>query len=228
MGLAYAPIAAMLRDSVQHDGDALRTSLDPSAIAALGSVAPALLTRRPASGNAVFPGPIVRRAPALLRRPRHGRAGPRRHRRSPLVRPGHARRHHLPRSQPGLPACSVRPDLPDRRARPAAPAAALAVELDRTGRFERIELQRFDRDETARWSPRSRGTEPSAAQASTASTPGRRQRVLRRGAARWREVRDRRRGLPTTVRATLTGGRGRAGRRSARPPHRVRRGPIRR
>jgi len=56
---------------------------------------------------------------------------------------------------------TYRTDELDRR----HPLLPWLSELDRTGRFERIELQRFDRDETTSLIAAITGTEPSAAQA---------------------------------------------------------------
>jgi len=205
MGLAYAPIAAMLRDSVQHDGDALRTSLDPSAIAALGSVAPALLTGDPPSGHAVsqarlfdallryFDG-LATDAPVLV-----------------VIEDLHwsdpGTRDAITFLVPNLVSRRVafvltyRTDELDRR----HPLLPWLSELDRTGRFERIELQRFDRDETTSLIAAITGTEPSAAQAD---------RIQRRADGNAFFVEELLMagggglavgGLPTTVRATLTG-----------------------
>jgi len=199
------PIAAMLRDSVQHDGDALRTSLDPSAIAALGSVAPALLTGDPPSGHAVsqarlfdallryFDG-LATDAPVLV-----------------VIEDLHwsdpGTRDAITFLVPNLVSRRVafvltyRTDELDRR----HPLLPWLSELDRTGRFERIELQRFDRDETTSLIAAITGTEPSAAQAD---------RIQRRADGNAFFVEELLMagggglavgGLPTTVRATLTG-----------------------
>jgi predicted ATPase len=195
----------MLRDSVQHDGDALRTSLDPSAIAALGSVAPALLTGDPPSGHAVsqarlfdallryFDG-LAMDAPVLV-----------------VIEDLHwsdpGTRDAITFLVPNLVSRRVafvltyRTDELDRR----HPLLPWLSELDRTGRFERIELQRFDRDETTSLIAAITGTEPSAAQAD---------RIQRRADGNAFFVEELLMagggglavgGLPTTVRATLTG-----------------------
>ena len=178
VGLPYAPISALLRDAVRELGDAVRESLGDVKIATLSSLAPVpagastSASASGASGPPIAPAgsvagaasqsylfeallgvfqQIARERPLLL-----------------VIEDLHwsdpATRDAIAFLVPNLAADRVvlcltyRTDEIDRR----HPLLPWLAELARTGSFERIDLARFDREETARLVAAINGADPPA------------------------------------------------------------------
>jgi DNA-binding CsgD family transcriptional regulator/tetratricopeptide (TPR) repeat protein len=181
VGLPYAPIATALRDSIGDDDHELLAGLGPRALAALATLMPGLPSTIPV--NVETPADAMRRRStddlpvntvgsqsglfdALLRVLR-GMAST-----APvllIVEDLHwadpATRLALTYLVPNLASDRVvvcltyRTDELDRR----HPLLPWLAELGRTGRFERVDLERFGRDDTARMVAAILGTEPDRA-----------------------------------------------------------------
>jgi DNA-binding CsgD family transcriptional regulator/tetratricopeptide (TPR) repeat protein len=170
VGLPYAPIAALLRDAVREMGDDVRESIGDVRLAALSGLAP--LPSSPPAGSGLPPaGRVVQAASqsylfeALLG-VFQGLARGR-----PLllvIEDLHwsdaATRDAIAFLVPNLAADRIglcltyRTDEIDRR----HPLLPWLAEVGRTGWFERVDLQRFDREETARLVAAINGMDPPA------------------------------------------------------------------
>ena len=178
VGLPYAPIAALLRDAVRELGDDARASLGDVKFAALSSLAPVAGSTAGAAAGAPAPASPATIAPAgsvaqaasqsylfealLGVFQRLARDRPLLlvvedlHWSDPATRDAIAFLVSNLADEPVAICLTYRTDEIDRR----HPLLPWLAEVGRTGWFERIDLQRFPRDETARLVAAITGSDP--------------------------------------------------------------------